>query len=97
MIDPRELINQFGTSIAGGRNVQATKNGPGSALRRKTGTATNSRLWNWIAGPGLPPRSDERRRENGPFLPLVKNHGNILMDYACSSVYHQADTISIFS
>src|ERR1035438_7435224 len=23
-------------------------------MRRKTGTATNSRLWNWLAVPGLP-------------------------------------------
>jgi hypothetical protein len=23
-------------------------------IRRKTGTATNSRLWNWLAVPGLP-------------------------------------------
>src|ERR1017187_5700777 len=23
-------------------------------VRRKTGTATNSRLWNWLAVPGLP-------------------------------------------
>src|ERR1035441_10888451 len=28
---------------------------PDSCVRRKTGTATNSRLWNWLAVPGLPP------------------------------------------
>src|ERR1039457_38924 len=27
---------------------------PDSCVRRKTGTATNSRLWNWLAVPGLP-------------------------------------------
>ena len=27
---------------------------PDSCVRRKTGTATNSRLWNWMAVPGLP-------------------------------------------
>jgi adenosylhomocysteine nucleosidase len=27
---------------------------PDSCARRKTGTATNSRLWNWLAVPGLP-------------------------------------------
>src|ERR1035438_9780761 len=29
-------------------------------MRRKTGTATNSRLWNWLAVPGLP--HGKRRR-----------------------------------
>jgi hypothetical protein len=28
--------------------------GAGRTIRRKTGTATNSRLWNWLAVPGLP-------------------------------------------
>src|ERR1039457_6331866 len=27
---------------------------PDSCVCRKTGTATNSRLWNWLAVPGLP-------------------------------------------
>jgi hypothetical protein len=27
---------------------------PRSTRRRKTGTATNSRFWNWIAVPALP-------------------------------------------
>jgi hypothetical protein len=28
----------------------------GGLGHRKAGTATNSRLWNWLAVPGLPPR-----------------------------------------
>src|ERR1035438_931952 len=32
----------------------ALSNIPDSCVRRKTGTATNSRLWNWLAVPGLP-------------------------------------------
>src|ERR1035438_8969343 len=32
----------------------ALSNIPDSCVRRKTGTATNSCLWNWLAVPGLP-------------------------------------------
>src|ERR1039458_547860 len=40
-----------GAGLAGGATVIS----PGSWTRRETGTATNSRFWNWIAVPGLPP------------------------------------------
>jgi hypothetical protein len=37
-----------------GRKPATLSKMPDSCVRRKTGTATNSRLWNWLAVPGLP-------------------------------------------
>src|ERR1039458_5972179 len=80
MINLRELINQFSLNIAGGWKVQAAPKRPGSARRRKTGTATNSRLWNWIAVPALPPEpsptGQSRRQARIYFCQIVCPHFN---------------------